>query len=73
MQTYTIQINEGQRLLLLKAFAQEARTDVLSRTPGTGCGAYDTELEEFLCLKEMFVALPNDEAEMPGVLHGFCA
>lgn len=68
--TYTIEINERQRLLLLKAFAQ-VRTDVLDSTQRDR--EWGTEVEEFLCLKEMFEALPNEEASMPGVLHGFCA
>jgi len=69
--SYTIEINEAQRQLLMKALLN-TKVDELRRVLGTGCGAYDTEAEEFVALVQMFGTLKDVESESPGVIHGFC-
>ena len=70
--TYQIMINEGQRRVLAKALlAGEMQRD-FEKHPGTGCGGYDTELEEAQALRDMLENLERDEKESPGCLHGFC-
>ena len=69
--SYTIQINEGQRQLLMRML-HTGDASILSKDDGTGCGAYDTENDEFIALEEMLGALPDAERENPGVVHGFC-
>ncbi len=56
---YTIQINEEQRLAL--------QTVLENAFPGT-CDS-DAPLAYWI---DMLKSLPNDEAETPGILHGFC-
>ena len=74
MTCYNIDINEGQRQILEKALANiplEGRS-LLSTAVGTGCGAYDTEYQEYVVLLEMIRDLPKQEADSPGVTHGLC-
>lgn len=71
-QTYTIMINERQRQIILMALTGSTVTDFRT-DPGTGCGAYDTEQEEFIALVQMFGTLPTDQKGYPDTLvHGFC-
>jgi len=75
MTCYNIDINEGQRQILEKALATiplKTHPSLLSTAIGTGCGAYDTEYQEYVVLLEMIRDLPKQEADSPGVTHGLC-
>lgn len=58
--SYTIQISESQRAAL---------ETLLNTREGLAMQGVGNPLEYW---SEMVRALPNDEAESPGILHGFC-
>lgn len=70
-QTYTITINEYQRKLLLfmTQYTVAVGSDNLKIKEGEWEG---NALAEALVLEEMLKNLPKDEANQPGVIHGFC-
>ena len=59
MQTYTIEINEHQRVIIEQALCIRQQ-----------CEERDSEENDVLV--SLFAALPADEAETPNALHVFC-
>lgn len=70
--TYTIQIDEAQRALMLRIFHAARSSDALVSALLVERGdAFDTNLAEFETLESMLDDLPDVERETPGTLHGF--
>jgi hypothetical protein len=65
-QSYTIIIDEAQRLAILEALQKSP--------PAVTEQEADESLEAFgvLLLAKMFAELPENEQEAPGCMHGFC-
>lgn len=70
---YTIQIDEAQRLLLLRIFhaarSNDNLVESLTAEPGH---MWNMAFEEFQTFHAMLTTLPENEQDSPGVLHGFC-
>lgn len=70
--TYTIEINEYQRQLIVQAMKNLPPNTVKEPNgPNVGTSPWDTPQEEFINLTEMFEHLPTyDDAHT--AVHGFC-
>ncbi len=65
-QSYDLMISEAQRARITKAL------QMLDAAEGKPIEDETLESVNLAYLTAMFEDLPNQEAQMPGVLHGFC-
>lgn len=72
MTSFTIQINDYQRQMLIAACRKRLLMDKnwLDKLPGDQ--AYDNQTGELECMIDMLDHLPKQEADSPGILHGLC-
>lgn len=68
MTAYTIQINETQRKALFELISSEAGRAILKASEHRD----DHETQALDYWESMLTRLPQDEAEYPRCLHGFC-
>lgn len=57
---YTLRISEEQRAALLALLNQH------------GAGTSESDADPLCYWQSMLRQLPKDEAEQPGIMHGFC-